>query len=170
MFRAGTVALLLLLGWMTPVAHALDSRQVLAMTAPSTVQIQALDNIGSGIVINDTGLILTNFHVVAVGVEIKLRLQLKVAGKLAMSDLDGAIVTRIHPKYDLALVQAKLPPGAATIPAQVLPRGTPLIPETKCYVIGSDAKSPELAIAEGTVRSTARLLQGLEYAQVTVPI
>ena len=52
---------------------ALDAKQVFDAVAPSTVLIEDVDGFGSGVFLNDKGLILTNYHVVAANIALRNR-------------------------------------------------------------------------------------------------
>ena len=84
----------------TPASDALDASHVYELVAPGTVQIYSLDSAGSGVFLTDSGLVLTNFHVVASNIELKVKAKFKTGGKLIEAEVPAAIV-KVHPSYDL---------------------------------------------------------------------
>ncbi len=88
------------------------SEQVYEVIRPSLVLIQVKspdangkseDGVGSGVVINANGDILTSLHVVTQATEIKLT--------FADGTESGAIVTTMQPQNDIAVVRATTPPA-----------------------------------------------------------
>lgn len=154
--------------------HALDAKAIYAKVAPSTVLIEDLDTQGSGVVLTQDGLILTNLHVVAAHIALKVKLQVKFGNNTALTEIDEVQVMKIHPKYDLALLKATPPANGTFIPAQMLPKETPLATGSKCYAIGNpgglDGKTLELSITEGLVSSAKREIEGQEFVQISAAL
>ena len=179
--RFGTLFACLCLTLLAGPAHCLgagpqplDARQIFEKVAPSTALIQDLDCFGSGIVLTEQGLILTNLHVVAAQLDLRVKAKVKLQGKIVTVDVDGVKLVKVHPKYDLALLQATPPAGGTFIPAQLLPKDRQLPTGVKCYAIGNpggpDGKALDLSITEGIVSSASRTVEDLEYVQISAAL
>jgi tetratricopeptide (TPR) repeat protein len=157
-----------------PRVAAADARQIFGAVAPSTVQIRTLDSGGSGVVLNDRGLILTNLHVVASNIEIKVRAKVRFAGKIMETEIADVRILKVHPTYDLALLEAKSPQGYTFIPARIIPKNLALAPGARCFAIGNPGgpggNALELSITEGIVSSASRDIEGLSYIQFSAAI
>lgn len=155
-------------------AQPLDARQIFEKVAPSTALIQDLDCFGSGVVLTEQGLILTNLHVVAAQLDLRVKAKVKLQGRIITADIDGVKLVKVHPKYDLALLQATPPPGGTFIPAQLLPKDLQLPTGVKCYAIGNpggpDGKALDLSITEGLVSAASRNVENLEYVQISAAL
>jgi hypothetical protein len=153
---------------------ALDAKQIFESVAPSTVFIEDVDGFGSGVFINNKGLILTNYHVVAANIALKVRAKVRFGNRIVLTELDDVKVTHIHKDYDLALLQVQPPPNATFIPARVVPQAPPVSTGIKCYAIGNpggpEGKALELSITEGLVSAAFRKVEGLEYTQISAQI
>ncbi|MEU0372345.1 trypsin-like peptidase domain-containing protein [Streptomyces sp. NPDC006283] len=86
-----------------------DYRQVIKNVLPSVVQIEAGENLGSGIVYDDLGHIVTNAHVVGHGKEFK------VTVATGEQPLTASLVTSF-PEQDLAVIKLRsVPPGLRAV-------------------------------------------------------
>ena len=150
------------------IARGLDAKAVYAKISPSTVLIEDLNTHGSGIVLTQDGLILTNFHVVAAHIDLKVKLQVKFGNKTALTEIDEVRLMKIHPEYDLALLKAEPPKNGTFIPALMLPKNEPLGTGSKCYAIGNPGglggKSLDLSITEGLVSSAKRMIDAIRIS------
>lgn len=164
----------IVLGFLAPNLHALDAKQVYEAVAPSTVLIQALDSAGSGVFLDERGLILTNYHVVASNLDIKIKARIKVGGKMDTVEIRDVRIVKVHPTYDLALLQATPPSNGTFIPARVIPKQAALAPGIKCFAIGNPGglggDALELSITEGIVSSASRHVDGQDFVQFSAAI
>jgi len=153
---------------------ALDAKQVFDSVAASTVLIEDVDSYGSGIFLTEKGLILTNYHVVAANIALKVRARVKFGNRIALTELDNVRITKIHKDYDLALLEVTPPPNGVFIPARIVAQTPPLSTGIKCFAIGNPGgpggKALELSITEGLVSAAFRKMDGLEYTQVSAQI
>ena len=54
------------------------------LVSPRAVLIEDLDSVGFGIVLTEDGRILTNFHVVATNIELKVRAKVRALGRTSL--------------------------------------------------------------------------------------
>lgn len=153
---------------------AADARQIFEKLAPSTVQIRSLDSGGSGIVLSNQGLILTNYHVVASNIDLKVTATVRIGGKLVPKEISDVKLIKVHPAYDLALLSAKAPAGTTFLPAPIIPKNYSVAPGMRCFALGNpggpDGSALELSITEGIVSSAARQMDDLTYVQFSAAI
>ncbi|WP_166442503.1 tetratricopeptide repeat-containing S1 family peptidase [Phragmitibacter flavus] len=155
-------------------AQAQEASGILDRVSPSVVVIESADVTGSGVVISEQGLILTSLPLVASRIDFKAYANIRRNGVLEKVELTGLELVKIHPKLDLALLQARVPQGASMVPARLLPARDIIQPGTRCYVVGT-APGPgtgvdSLTIGEGLVSAGVREIEGREYLQVSAPI
>ena len=154
-----------------PALHAMEAKEVFARTSPSAVVVQSVDSLATGIVLNEGGLILTSHQTVVCGVGVKLKVAVKSGGKVALQEITDVTLLKVHPLYDLALVQAKVPGNGTLVPATFRPRETAVESGDKCYIVGSsagpDGKTHSWSITEGLVSAPSRKLEGGDYIQVS---
>ncbi len=152
--------------------------QAVEMAAPSVVCIETLSTIfgkaiavssGSGFVVDETGYVLTNAHVVANARNVQVKLH---SGQVVEGD-----VTDIDEVADLALVKLDLPPGLL-LPALKFGSSTDLRPGEWVVALGSPL-SLSNTITAGIVSSVLRPSKELglqhykpdmEYVQTDAPI
>jgi hypothetical protein len=130
----------------------------------SVVEVESQGIKGHGVVLTDSGLILTSFRLVAGGIDVKVHLS-PHAGGVEVPDVQ---VLKVHPKYDLALLQGKAPFGGRFAPATVVPKGGNAEAGLRCHVITSAAKDapPASALHATVVTSPDRVVEGLSYIQL----
>src|SRR4051812_24547909 len=87
MIRMGVLTLLLGFLPLLTDGIALDAKQVFERVGPSTVLIQSIDGQGSGVVLNEKGLILTNHHVVASNMNLKIRCKVRVGQRVIEKEI-----------------------------------------------------------------------------------
>lgn len=165
---------LCLVAHLTPQILALDAKTVFETVSPSAVFIEDVDGFGSGVFLNEKGLILTNYHVVAANIALKVRAKVRFGNRLALTELDNVKITHIHKDYDLAILQVQPPANGVFIPARVIPQAPPLSTGIKCYAIGNpggpQGKALELSITEGLVSAAFRKVDNLDYTQISAQI
>jgi S1-C subfamily serine protease len=109
----GLIVVLLAVG--TGRASGLDLEQVVRQIEHSVVRVETDTGLGSGVVVDDAGLVLTNFHVIddarTATIELRSNQTLEVTGFLA-----------VDPRHDLALLKSKpMPKPVAMRLAKALP-------------------------------------------------
>lgn len=137
------------------------------------VGIESVANSGTGILIDDKGLVLTNAHVVAVPLRYKCLVDVLVDGQEVTKVFKNVKVVSAHPTADLALVQidpsehnAKLRVGSlAKAPAQTGQR---------VYAIGNPAAGGSVkltkTITAGLLSGVGRQIEGVAYYQFDAAI
>lgn len=111
----------------------LDLRAIIDKAGPSIVAVGGMQGGGSGVVISDDGLVLTNAHVVRAATEMQVRLS---NGKETTANLVGSF-----PEEDIAVLQLDDPKG--TVPATLgnsdfLQVGEPVVAIGHALNLGSD--------------------------------
>ena len=154
------------------IAQSLSPQQIVEKVKPSTVLVQALVGHGSGLVLDKTGLILTNRHVVAIGAGLKVRLHLKIGGSVVLTDIPEVKLVKVHPMQDLALLQATLPAGAICVPAEIAP--AEVRAGEVCFALGNPGgphgNALELTITQGLVSVPKKVLGNQEFVQVSAAL
>jgi len=151
--------------------HAADASRVFSTISPSTVVVEDVDSQGSGVVLNDQGLILTNFHVVAAGIDLKVKAKVQIDGKVRTVEIDNVKLLKVHPTYDAALLQATPPQGGRFLPAALFPRSESLDTGMRCFAVGNpQGQSLDMTITEGLVSAPVRNIEGLDYVQISAQI
>ncbi|MEZ0386942.1 MAG: trypsin-like peptidase domain-containing protein, partial [Verrucomicrobium sp.] len=141
-----------------------------ALSAPSilnsVVEVESHGIKGHGVVLTDSGLILTSFRLVAGGIDLKVRLS-PLAGGGEVTDVE---ILKVHPKYDLALLQGKAPFGSRFAAAPVVPKGGNAVAGLPCRVVTLPVKDapPADAVHKAVVTSPEHQLDGLSYVQISL--
>src|SRR5258708_7250475 len=105
MQRLPLVLLVLLMPALQARLIALEPKEIFENVSLSTVVIEDVDVQGSGVVISDKGLILTNYHVVAANIDLKIRARVRFGDKVVLTDIGNVKLVKIHPTYDIALLE-----------------------------------------------------------------
>lgn len=171
------------LGWSlaaTLVAVALGSpaaadevaKAVFERVSPSVVSITDVESFGSGIVVNRSGQIVTNLHVVQAGLPLRVTAWVEVDGQRVVRTFDDVVVTAAHAQYDAALLQVKAPEGVRFIAMSRSPR--PFATGDACYAIGNPAGEGGEAltntITRGVIGAAERTIGGLPYIQTSAQV
>ena len=113
-----------------PVSLQQQYERVVAIVLPSVVQISTAEGLGSGVVFDHKGDVVTNAHVVGTAKTVKVRpatrskaLAAKVIGVFAPDDL---AVIRVKSGAGVAAAGHLRPPGAVRVGEIVLAMGNPL--------------------------------------------
>lgn len=134
-----------------------DVADIAALVAPSVVQIEAAEGLGSGVIFDTSGLILTAAHVVEGSDEVRVRL---LDGRLVIGEVLGA-----HATTDVAVVAI----DGEGFPAAVLGYGTtPRVGET-AVALGSPFGF-EQTVTAGIVSATGRNVNGVPMVQTDAAI
>ncbi len=140
--------------------------------SPGVVLIQDFEGHGSGVVLNRSGMILTNYHVVNTPLPLEVTAEVFRDGRKTTSTFKDVSVHLVHKEYDLAMVRVNLPPG---VTMQPIPRATRL-PATgsDCFVIGNpggvQGEALRNSISTGIIGAAERVVEGKTYIQTTAPI
>lgn len=145
-----------------------EAEKVYAGVSPSVVALQNPEGGGTGILLDDKGLILTNAHVLTSPLPFQCTVEVK--GKTFT--FKKVELVGVHPTHDLAL--AKIDPkehGVALKPVK-LSKEKPS-PGRRVYAIGNPAADEKVltkTITEGMLSAVDRELDGLKYHQFSAQV
>jgi hypothetical protein len=144
-------------------SHRLQSaREIVSTASPAVVEIQAGDDrLGTGFIVDASGLVATNLHVIEGEAEIKVKLY-KESAALPVMSIAG--VDRAH---DLALMWIK-PPHALS--AVRLGDSNAMSAGDKVYAIGNPLGDFAYSISDGLVSQVRQLSSDLTILQISAPI
>ncbi len=153
-------------------ALAAGAELVFRKVSPSVVLIQDEEGFGSGVVIDASGLIVTNFHVVVSPLPKNVTAQVGGGSSLTTKTFKDIELVGVHPHYDLALIRINT--GGLQLSVASLDRRSPVTTGESVYVIGNPegvaGQSLRNSIADGIVSSALRKIEELDYIQTTAPI
>jgi serine protease Do len=145
----------------TPQHAQLSARQIIDLSSPAIVRIEAGDNkVGTGFVVNGTGLIATNLHVIEGESRIKVKLY-KDATEYPVTTIAG--VDRGH---DLALIWIQ---PRKQLPILHLTQIAPVAGD-QVYAIGNPLGVFDYSITEGLVSQVRDLTPDLTILQISAAI
>ena len=136
---------------------------------PSVVSLKSIEGSGTGFVLEEDGLVLTNAHVVTSPLPYQMRVDvIHKDGKTAAMIFKKVTIEGIHPKLDLALVRVDAKgAGVKLIPVTLSKAG--LLPGQSVYAIGNpgagDGSTLDKTITRGIVSATSRVIEGVPYIQ-----
>jgi len=148
---------------------------VYRIVSPSVVEISSPDGWGTGLVLREDGLILTNRHVVSGQVALSIRAEVHEPGKepAEIRRFTRIRLVGLHPDSDLALLQVdgeghRFHP-AKLAAAEVLKTGM------ECFAIGTptgrpDAETMNRSITRGIVSSANIATPAGDFIQTDAPI
>lgn len=152
-------------GWGTPGVNPErwhGGVEVFEKVAPATVVVRVGDGHGTGFIINEDGLVLTNHHVVATGTSVDLAEvasfcmvhlgQLTQQGRMELVDEPlRAFILAVDPHRDLALLELDAVPEALKpLPAVPFASANPR-PGQPCLMIGHPSSGLLWSLRQGTV-------------------
>lgn len=123
------------------VKQELSEKDILQRSTPAIVRIEAGDQLGTGFIVDQSGLVATNLHVVSGKKEIKIKLH------------DGAVypvlaIAGIDPGRDLAVVRIK---PTSPMPTLRLGDSSAMVPGDKIIAIGNPLGVFDYSISNGLV-------------------
>jgi len=142
-----------------------ESIRVFEAVSPSVVTIRNLEGSATGIVLDTSGLILTNAHVVSTPLPVEVHLE---GGTVVRS----ITVVGIHPRYDLALIRIDAAAKGIALKAVVL-ASKPAKPGQRVYAIGSpdvDGMVLTKTVSGGILGAVGRPVKRLPYYQFSAQI
>ena len=136
---------------------------------PSVVSLKSIEGSGTGFVLEEDGLVLTNAHVVTSPLPYQMRVDvINKDGKTVPMIFKKVTIEGIHPKLDLALVRVDAK-GAGVKLIPVALSKNPLLPGQSVYAIGNpgagDGTTLDKTITRGIVSATSRNIEGVLYIQ-----
>jgi S1-C subfamily serine protease len=156
----------------TALAQEEEPVKVFAKVAPSVVELTSLMSDGTGIVLTEKGLVLTNAHVVVSPVPFRAKVDIEKNGRLESIEVDSRTIG-VHPVKDMAIVQLDLSghSGLKLRPAALLKRKAS--PGQRVYAIGNPGEAgvnlPK-TITSGLLSGVDRKIEEVDYYQISAPI
>lgn len=150
-----------------------DARKIFETLEPSLVAITNAEGGGSGIVLTENGLILTNFHVANTPLPMSVEVMASEGGKAVRKTFKGVKLLKVHKTSDLALLQVELG-GARLKPARITKTSNDTVAGGTCFALGypyvPGQEKPTLTITKGIVSSANRIVDGNPYIQLDAAI
>lgn len=174
MFRNYATAAVVTLVTLSPLFAAEEEPvRVFRQVSPSVVELSSVSGHGTGILLNGSGLVLTNAHVVVSPVPFRGRLEVERNGKWETAEFPNVQVIAMHPEKDMALVQLNLStqPGVKVSPARIL--DTKASPGQSVYAIGNPGAGGmnlTKTITSGLLSGVDREIDKVHYYQISAPI
>lgn len=155
------------------VAAEIDSREIFRKLEPSLVCVSSAEGTGSGVVLSESGLIITNYHVVNTAMPLTVEVPLDGRPQAGKEVFKGVKWIKIHQTQDLALVQLELGEKKLKV-ARIAKNERETVTGDVCFAIGfpfvPGADKPDLTITKGVISSARRMVNGLPYIQIDAPI
>lgn len=154
-------------------AGEIDAQAIFSSLEASVVAISDPEGGGSGVVLTEDGLILTNFHVANTPLPQKVEALVQEGGKPVRKTFDNVKLQKVHATKDLALIKVDAP-GFKFKPAKLSKSekdtvaGAATVALGYPFVPGQD--KPALTITKGIVSSAKRMVAGIEYIQLDAAI
>ncbi len=169
---AGAAAFALML--VAPVFLAAEEAvKVFRDVSPAVVSLDNLEGGGTGILLDATGLILTNAHVVASPLPFTCTVDLQVGGKFQPVTFKKIQVVGVHPVKDMALVRIDLKEHRGRLQPASLARNKASTGQT-VYAIGNPSSGGGVTLAKtitsGLLSGVDRVVDQVSYYQVSAPI
>lgn len=144
-----------------------EAVEVYKKVHPSVVSLRSLEGSGTGFVLEEDGLVLTNAHVVTSPLPYHMRVDVVKDGKTFAMIFKKVSIVGIHPKLDLALVKVDAKAAGVKLIPVTMSR-TNAIPGQGVYAIGNpgagDGQILHKTITRGIV-SQIRPVEGVVYIQ-----
>ena len=147
--------------------------KVYKTVSPSVAFLKSLEGFGTGFVLEETGLILTNAHVITSPLPYQMRVDVKHAdGKIGPMIFKKVKIEAIHPKLDLALVSVDAKAANVKLIPVTVSSEKP-IPGQRVFAIGNpgggDGRALEKTFTSGEMSNT-QIIEGVPYLQHSAPI
>jgi len=152
----------------TALAQEDAGQKVYLRIAPSVASLKSIEGSGTGFVLEEEGLILTNAHVVTSPMPYQLRVDVIKDGQTIPMIFKKVKIEGVHPKLDLALVRVDAKAAGVKLIPVVLSKAV-LTPGQSVYAIGNpgagDGTTLDKTITRGVVSATSRAIEGVPYIQ-----
>ena len=149
-----------------------SATDIFQIVSPSVVGLSHLEGSGTGFILDQTGLILTNAHVVSSPLPFRCLVDIRRDGKMETVSFSRVRIIGRHPDKDLALV--RIDPGehkGDLIPATFTHDLAQ--PGQQIYAIGNPAAGGAIlnkTITQGLISGINRIHEGINYYQVDAAI
>lgn len=165
-------ALACLIGTATPTVGA-DAPELFETLRPSIAFISSAEGFGSGVVISEDGLILTNLHVANTPLPLSVKLTVLENGARSERTFEGLRIHQAHPHDDLALLKIDAP-DCKFLPAQLAKSPADSKAGDACFALGfpylPGQTRSDLIITQGLINSISREIEGKTYLQIDAAI
>ena len=149
-----------------------EAVEVYQRVSPSVVVLECLDGAGTGMVLEEEGLILTNAHVMASPMRYRCIADVKVGDEYETVVFHDIEIIGFHPTLDMALV--KVDPDeheGDLVPVSLDPAEA--VPGQRVYAIGNPSGGGialNKTITQGILSGVDRQVEGDEYYQIDAAI
>lgn len=152
---------------------AAEAPKVFEALQPSIVLISNDEGIGSGVVISNDGMILTNLHVANSPLPFSVKATVLQGGKRIEKTFEGLQLQKAHKSDDLALIKINAP-EFQFLPAKLSKSPADSKTGAICFALGypylPNQTRSDLTITQGMINSTSREIEGKTYLQTDVAI
>lgn len=159
--------------WQFITAEETSAKELFKLMEPSVVLITDEEGGGSGVVIDASGLILTNYHVVNTPLDITVEATVVQNGQTTRKKFPKAKVIKAHITNDLALLKVDAP-GLKFKPAKLSKNDQDAVAGGTCYAMGypflEDGAKPVITITRGIISAVKREVNGVPYIQLDAAI
>ncbi len=147
--------------------------RIFRQVSPSVVELTSVSSHGTGILLNDEGLILTNAHVVVSPVPFRAKADIQTGSGIETAEFSNVQIVAMHPEKDMALVRIDLKehPGAKLIPARLAT--SKAVPGQRVYAIGNPGSQGMVlnrTITAGLLSGIDRKIEGVDYYQISAAV
>jgi tetratricopeptide (TPR) repeat protein len=154
-------------------AQDIDARKMFQALEPSVVLITDVEGGGSGIVLSDDGLILTNFHVANTPLPQTVEATVEEGGREVRKTFSKVTLLKVHAQNDLALLKVDAP-GSRFKPARISKSDRDTAAGGTCFAMGypfvPGQDKPVLTITKGIISSARRVVENNPYIQLDAAI
>ncbi|MEO5714638.1 MAG: trypsin-like peptidase domain-containing protein [Luteolibacter sp.] len=150
-----------------------DARKMYETLEPSVVLISDAEGGGSGVVLSEDGLILTNYHVANTPLPQTVEAIVTEGGRAVKKVFRNVSLFKVHGQSDLALLKVD-PAGSRFKPARISKSGNDTVAGGTCYAMGypfvPGQEKPVLTITKGVISSARRTVENNPYIQLDAAI
>jgi serine protease Do len=152
-----------------PNQPTLTVRENVARVGEAVVQIRTPTGLGSGFIIDPSGYIVTNEHVISGEYNISITLFRNGRNELEKVVCNNVRIVALDPRLDLALLKIENLPAGAALPTLPLGDSNTLNEGQTVFAIGSPL-GLDRTVSQGIVSSRNRPFDGQLYIQTTTQI
>ncbi|MBN1765188.1 MAG: serine protease, partial [Sedimentisphaerales bacterium] len=98
------------------------AERIFKSVSSSVVLIRDFESHGSGVVLDNKGKILTNYHIVNTPLPLEVTAEVIKGGRRVSMTFSEVTVENVHKDYDLATIRVKLPAGVYLEPIETTSR------------------------------------------------
>ncbi len=154
-------------------AQQMDARKMFQALEPSVVMIADVEGGGSGIVLSEDGLVLTNFHVANTPLPQTVEAVVVEGGRQVKKTFSKVSLLKVHAQNDLALLKVD-GEGCKFKPARISKSERDTVAGGTCFAMGypfvPGQDKPVLTITKGIISSASRVVDHNPYIQLDAAI